>query len=137
MRWGYSPRRKHQDTLYDEDKTFVLHLIPSGFERKLSILGNGVVINPAALEEIKQLQEMNISVRDNSISNNAHLVMLITSCLTNLENRSKVSKKLVQQAGELGRLIQGGAIRIRLGDLRNSVIERSTFKIIEEKNSQL
>ena len=107
-------------TVMFEDKTFVLHLIPSGILReKLSILGNGVVIDPAALlEEIKQLQEMKISVRDNlRISNNAHLVMPYHMLFDQLRE----SRKGKQKIGTTGRGIgptyadksQRNGIRIR------------------------
>jgi adenylosuccinate synthase len=61
------------------DKKFVLHLIPSGILREdvLCVIGNGVVIDPSALlDEIKQLENLGISVKDRLfISQNAHLIM--------------------------------------------------------------
>ena len=65
-------------TVMFEDKSFVLHLIPSGVLRNsLSVLGNGVVIDPQELlKEINELKAANISVEDNlKISHRAHLVM--------------------------------------------------------------
>jgi adenylosuccinate synthase len=61
------------------NKKFVLHLIPSGILRDnvLCVIGNGVVIDPAALfAEIKLLAELGISVKDRLlISRNAHIIM--------------------------------------------------------------
>ena len=130
-------------TVMFEDKTFVLHLIPSGILReKLSILGNGVVIDPAALlEEIKQLHEMNVSIRDNlRISNNAHLVMPYHLLFDQLRESRKGKQKIGTTGRGIGPTYEDKVARsgIRLGDLRNSdqMKDRLT-KIIEEKNSQL
>jgi adenylosuccinate synthase len=61
------------------DKKFVLHLIPSGILREnvLCVIGNGVVIDPAALlDEIKLLENLGISVKNRLfISQNAHIIM--------------------------------------------------------------
>ncbi len=61
------------------DRTFILHLIPSGIlhEGKVCVIGNGVVIDPKSfLEERNMLQEMGISTEGRLfISEKAHLVM--------------------------------------------------------------
>ena len=47
-------------TVMFEDKTFILHLIPSGIlqEKVHCILGNGMVIDPKALlDEVEKLEE--------------------------------------------------------------------------------
>ena len=59
---------------------FVLHLIPSGIFRNdsLCIIGNGVVVDPLALEsEIKELQERNIEVSPANLqlSTRSHLIL--------------------------------------------------------------
>ncbi|HYM19616.1 MAG TPA: adenylosuccinate synthase [Candidatus Kapabacteria bacterium] len=60
-------------------KQFVLHLIPSGIFHPdvLCVIGNGVVIDPAALrDEIKMLEATGITVKGRLfISHNAHLIM--------------------------------------------------------------
>jgi adenylosuccinate synthase len=60
------------------DKTFVLKLIPSGVLRpgKLAVIGNGLVVDPAALiSEIETLEAAGIEVsRQLSISNRAHVI---------------------------------------------------------------
>ncbi len=60
------------------DKTFVLKLIPSGILRpgKQAIIGNGLVVDPAALfVEIETLEAAGIEVsRQLSISNRAHVI---------------------------------------------------------------
>lgn len=61
------------------DETFVLHLIPSGiFHADVTcVIGNGVVIDPAALmEEVRQIEALGYSVEGRlKISHNAHLIM--------------------------------------------------------------
>ena len=62
------------------DQKFVLHLIPSGIFRENTkcIIGNGVVVDPLALEkEIKELQERNIEVAPGNLelSTRAHLIL--------------------------------------------------------------
>lgn len=59
-------------------ESFILHLIPSGIlhRGKCCIIGNGVVVNPAALiEEIRKLKARNIDVDKNLlISEQAHII---------------------------------------------------------------
>ena len=66
-------------TVCIDDKTYVLHLIPSGiFHAHITcVIGNGVVIDPQALmSEIEQLQQAGIDIKGRLlISHNAHLIM--------------------------------------------------------------
>jgi adenylosuccinate synthase len=61
------------------DKKYVLHLIPSGILREsvISVIGNGVVIEPAALiEELQTLNNLGITTKNRlKISKNAHVIM--------------------------------------------------------------
>jgi adenylosuccinate synthase len=61
------------------DKKYVLHLIPSGILRDnvISVIGNGVVIEPAALiDELHTLNDLGIVTKDRlKISKNAHVIM--------------------------------------------------------------
>src|SRR5579885_2203421 len=65
-------------TVYIGDQRFILKLIPSGVLRPgvLAVIGNGVVIDPAALmEEISGLEGMGIDVKSQlKISNRAHVI---------------------------------------------------------------
>src|SRR5262245_43296415 len=65
-------------TVKIDDKTFVLKLIPSGILRpgKRAVIGNGLVVDPAALiAEIETLEAVGIQVsRQLSISNRAHVI---------------------------------------------------------------
>ncbi len=65
-------------TVFLGDQKFVLKLIPSGVLRPgvLAVIGNGVVIDPAALlDEMSALQALGIDVRSQlRISNRAHVI---------------------------------------------------------------
>jgi len=65
-------------TVFIGEKKFVLKLTPSGILRpgKKAVIGNGLVIDPAALlAEIETLESMGVDVRANlSISNRAHVL---------------------------------------------------------------
>ncbi|MBV9154743.1 MAG: adenylosuccinate synthetase, partial [Acidobacteriaceae bacterium] len=65
-------------TVFIGDRKFILKLIPSGILRPgvLAVIGNGVVIDPAALiEEISGLEAAGINVKSQlRISNRAHVI---------------------------------------------------------------
>jgi len=66
-------------TVVVEDKEFILHLIPSGVlhRGKKCLIGNGVVIDPAALlKEIEMLRKKGIEINDNLlVSETAHVIL--------------------------------------------------------------
>ena len=80
-------------TIQIKDKKYVLHLIPSGILRDdvICVIGNGVVIDPAALlDEIKLLKENGISVEGRLfISQNAHLIMPYHKIIDSLNESGK------------------------------------------------
>ena len=65
-------------TIYHNGDKLVLHLLPSGVftENTVSVIGNGVVINPIQLvEEIKSLNKYNINPQKLVVSKNAPLIL--------------------------------------------------------------
>lgn len=65
-------------TIVNGDQTVKLHLIPSGilYSRIVSVIGNGVVVNPRVLlAEMDGLEARGIDTSKLKISNNAHMVM--------------------------------------------------------------
>ena len=67
-------------TLVVNNITYKLKLLPSGIVRKnkISIIGNGVVIDPwALLDEIKQMKNLGIKINDKNlfIAENANLIL--------------------------------------------------------------
>ncbi len=85
-------------TICFDDKTVVLHLVPSGIfhEGCICVIGNGVVIDPTALlEEIKQVEALGYDVKDRLfISHNAHLIMPYHKLLDSLNENAQNAKKI-------------------------------------------
>ncbi|MBI3995485.1 MAG: adenylosuccinate synthase [Nitrospirae bacterium] len=104
-------------------ETFVLHLIPSGILHpgKLCVIGNGVVVDPAALlEEAGHLEQRGVSVRGRlHVSSNAHLIMPYHKAIEKESERLKGARRI----GTTGRGIgpayvdKMARIGIRVGDL--------------------
>jgi adenylosuccinate synthase len=80
------------------NEKYVLHLIPSGILHggKKCIIGNGVVIDPAALlTEIDKLASRNVAIDGLFISQNAHLIMPYHVALeSELEKTKKIGTTL-------------------------------------------
>jgi adenylosuccinate synthase len=125
------------------DKTHVLHLIPSGMFNPhiICVIGNGVVIDPAALmEEIAKIEAAGVHVRGRLlISHNAHLIMPYHKQLDAIREG-----QAVQRIGTTGRGIGPSyidkfmRIGIRIVDLLDRDILAAKLKAnIEEKNTIL
>lgn len=86
-------------TLVIDGVTYKLSLLPSGIVRpgKLSLLGNGVVVDPwALLEEIKKLKEQNVSISSENfkIADNACLILPVHRDLDHLREESRGKAKI-------------------------------------------
>lgn len=129
-------------TVYVQGRKFVLHLIPSGIlhPKKVCVIGNGVVIDPAALfEELEMLQRNGISVKKRLfISDQAHLIFPFHRLLDRLrEEKGKGGAKIGTTKRGIGPCYADKAARvgIRLGDLKNPPYFRDRLKtLLEEKN---
>jgi len=65
-------------TVIIDSEEFKLHLVPSGifYPHKINIIGNGVVVNPAALlKELRMLESSGIDVSGLRICARAHLIL--------------------------------------------------------------
>ncbi|RPI75984.1 MAG: adenylosuccinate synthase [Ignavibacteriales bacterium] len=124
------------------DKQYILHLIPSGILREnvICVIGNGVVIDPAALlEEIEFLKKHNIEVAGRLfISQNAHLIMPYHKLL------DSINEKGGNKIGTTGRGIGPCYIDkyarkgIKIVDLLNrKSLEEKIRRNLEEKNNLL
>ncbi len=131
-------------TICWDDKTFVLHLVPSGiFQSGVScVIGNGVVIDPVALlEEIRMIREMGYDPSGRLwISHNAHLIMPYHKKL----DQAKERYRLGQAIGTTGRGIgpaymdKYGRNGIRVVDLLDrDVLRKKLTHAIQEKNEWL
>ena len=86
-------------TIVVKKKKIALSLIPSGIIRKktLSIIGNGVVINPhALLNEINQLKkhQVNVSPKNLIISENASIIFSFHKNIDKIREERKGEKKI-------------------------------------------
>lgn len=85
-------------TVVINKEKFILHLIPSGilYKNKMCLIGNGVVVDPAALiEEINGLKERGVEIGKNLfLSKNAHLIMPYHLALDKESERCKGTKSL-------------------------------------------
>jgi len=131
-------------TICWEDKTFVLHLIPSGIfqESVQCVIGNGVVIDPVALmEEINMVRELGYEVEGRLfISHNAHLIMPY-------HKRVEEARERWRDAGAIGTTGRGigpsyvdkfARTGIRVVDLLDRDVLRSKLlSSMEEKNAIL
>ena len=124
------------------EKTYVLHLIPSGiFHRQITcVIGNGVVIDPSALmSEIEQLQKAGIDITGRLlVSHNAHLIMPYHKMLDTI--REKTSNRIGTTGRGIGPAYIDKFMRvgIRIVDLLDRDIFAKKLKAnIEEKNQIL
>lgn len=85
-------------TVVINNEKFILHLIPSGIlhSGKICLIGNGVVVDPAALiEEMNGLKKRGIDIdRNLFLSKNAHLIMPYHMAIDEESERSKGTKKI-------------------------------------------
>jgi len=121
---------------------FALHLIPSGIfsTTAVSVIGNGVVINPKVIfQEIDMLKERGIDVSPSrlSISDRAHLIMPYHLLLDELEEKALGNKAIGTTRKGIGPVYSDKTARrgIRVGDL----LDKQGFKemlrnIIDGKN---
>ena len=125
------------------DKTFILHLVPSGILRETtSILGNGVVVDLAELiKEIDELEQMAIAVESHlSISDRAQLVMPWHKTFDLLREERKGKNKIGTTGRGIGPAYEDkvGRSGIRIGDLLELEQFRTRLEeIVDEKNQLL
>jgi adenylosuccinate synthase len=111
-------------TLVIDGKTYKLSLLPSGILRpgKLSVIGNGVVIDPwALLAEIEKLKGQGVAIsRDNlRIAGNATLILPLHSELDNLREAAAGAGKIGTTGRGIGPAYEDkvGRRAIRVNDL--------------------
>ncbi|MBQ27429.1 MAG: adenylosuccinate synthase [Nitrospiraceae bacterium] len=123
-------------TVIDHRAQYTFHMIPSGILHpgKTCILGNGMVIDPAALlEEIELLESQQIPVRENFlISHRAHLILPYHRAIERANEKLKGPRRI----GTTGRGIgpsyadKMGRTGIRMCDL----LDPTGFRKILEAN---
>ena len=126
------------------DKTFVLHLVPSGIfqENVICVIGNGVVIDPVAiLKEINTIKELGYSIDGRLlISHNAHLIMPYHKKIEEARERSRNANAIGTTGRGIGPAYMDKFARtgIRMVDLLDrDTLSKKLKRSIEEKNAIL
>ena len=113
-------------TLVVNNVTYKLKLLPSGIVRKnkISIIGNGVVIDPwALLDEIKQMEKLGVKITNKNllIAENATLILPLHKELDGIREDSKNTDKIGTTRRGIGPAYEDkvGRRAIRIMDLVN------------------
>ncbi|MHA6481631.1 adenylosuccinate synthase [Paenibacillus sp. strain BS8-2] len=128
-------------TILIDNKKYKLTMIPSGIfnHDKTCVIGNGMVINPAALiDEINYIHENGFSTENLKISDRAHVIMPYHLVLDGLEEDRKGDNKIGTTRKGIGPCYMDKAARngIRISDLMDAEeFESRVRSIIVEKNN--
>src|SRR5579872_2714547 len=127
-------------TVFIGDRKFVLKLIPSGILRpgKKAVIGNGLVIDPAALmTEIETLEGSGVDVRNNLlISNRAHVLFPAHRMMERLSEARPGRVSIGTTSRGIGPCYEDKIARrgIRVADLLDRQSFRTQFdSVMEEK----
>jgi len=127
-------------TILIDNKKYKLTMVPSGIfnQNKLCVIGNGMVINPAALvEEIQYIQDNGFSTDNLKISDRAHVIMPYHLVLDALEEDRKADNKIGTTRKGIGPCYMDKAARngIRIADLMvPEAFAEKARAIIADKN---
>ncbi|ARC48818.1 adenylosuccinate synthase [Streptococcus salivarius] len=127
-------------TIVIDGKKFKLHLIPSGifFPEKISVIGNGVVVNPKSLvKELEYLHAEGVSTESLRISDRAHVILPYHIKLDQLQEAAKGDNKIGTTNKGIGPAYMDKAARvgIRIADLLDKEIFANRLKTnLAEKN---
>ena len=131
-------------TIKFDDKEVVLHLIPSGIFNgdAVCIIGNGVVVDPAALvDEIKGVEEIGTDLKDRFfISSSAHVILPYHKILDNVREKSRGDDAIGTTGRGIGPAYVSKVARvgIRMGDLLDSDrLEQQIRTNVSEINKSL
>ena len=132
-------------TLVIDEKVYKLHLLPSGIVREgtLSVIGNGVVVDPWALiKEIDTVREQGVEVSPERlmIAENAHLILPIHTVLDQAMEASRGAKKIGTTGRGIGPCYEDKVARrgIRVADLRApEVLRRKLERMMHHHNALL
>ncbi|RMF98297.1 MAG: adenylosuccinate synthase [Candidatus Schekmanbacteria bacterium] len=138
-RYQGGPNAGH--TVVIGDQKFIFHLLPSGIlhRGKKCVIGNGVVIDPATMEEeISMIEKSGITINDNlKISGNAHIIMPYHKILDQQNETKKGKSKIGTTMRGVGPAYTDKVSRmgIRVWDILDEKIFMEKIKAnLEEKN---
>lgn len=127
-------------TIVIDGKKFKLHLIPSGifFPEKISVIGNGVVVNPKSLvKELEYLHAEDVSTDSLRVSDRAHVILPYHIKLDQLQEAAKGDNKIGTTNKGIGPAYMDKAARvgIRIADLLDKEVFAERLKTnLAEKN---
>ena len=126
-------------TIVIDGKKFKLHLIPGiFFPEKISVIGNGVVVNPKSLvKELEYLHAEGVSTESLRISDRAHVILPYHIKLDQLQEAAKGDNKIGTTNKGIGPAYMDKAARvgIRIADLLDKEIFADRLKTnLAEKN---
>jgi adenylosuccinate synthase len=122
-------------TLYVGDKKIVLHQIPSGIfqEKKLNLIGNGVVLDPITLKrECNTVSELGVDFKKNLfISERTHLILPTHRALDKAAELSKGNQKIGSTLKGIAPtyMDKTGRNGLRVGDLLDKNFTSSYIKL--------
>ncbi len=129
-------------TIVVRKKKIALSLIPSGIVRKntISIIANGVVVNPKALlDEIKELKKSGIKVTPKNLilSENICLILSVHKEVDKIREKLKGENKIGTTGRGIGPAYEDkiGRRSIRLSDLRNKNKLNDKIKIVVDHHN--
>lgn len=127
-------------TIKFDGETYKLQLIPSGifYQDKISVIGNGVVVNPKSLvTELKYLSDRGIKTDNLRISDRSHVILPYHIHLDTLQEASKGDDKIGTTNKGIGPAYMDKASRvgIRMADLLDRDVFEARLRVnLEEKN---
>ncbi|MED4224957.1 adenylosuccinate synthase [Neobacillus cucumis] len=127
-------------TIKFNGETYKLHLIPSGIfnKDKISVIGNGMVVDPKALvAELAYLHEKGVTTENLRISNRAHVILPYHLKLDEVEELRKGDNKIGTTKKGIGPAYMDKAARvgIRIADLLDrEIFEEKLEQNLAEKN---
>jgi adenylosuccinate synthase len=130
-------------TVMFEDKTFILHLVPSGifWPEKTAVLGNGLVVDPEALlDEVAALQKAGVEVGHNlRVSDAANVVMPYHKAFDKVRESLRGAGKIGTTGRGIGPAYEDKMARrgIRFSDFTprmETAFRARLGQILEEKN---
>ncbi|PWN05355.1 adenylosuccinate synthase [Rhodohalobacter mucosus] len=131
-------------TLKFDDKTIVLHLIPSGMFNGNSrcVIGNGVVIDPVALvEEIAEVEKLDVDLKDRLfISSSAHVILPYHKILDQVKEKSRGKDAIGTTGRGIGPAYVSKVSRvgIRMGDLlHEELLQEKISRNLNDINNAL
>jgi adenylosuccinate synthase len=125
-------------TVHIGEHKFVLKLIPSGILRPgiLAVIGNGVVVDPAALvQEMEMLEAAGVDVRNQlRISNRAHVIFPFHRLVENISENRKDREAIGTTSRGIGPCYEDkiGRRGIRIADLMDEEHFPGLFSVVAE-----